>query len=299
MAWQISKRVWENAPTTVAKNDRLMLLALADCADEFGVCWPGYDKLAGMVGVDPRSAMRLVQHLESQKQIIILKQSGKSGGRGYTNLYFVVTGLSQDDIKKTLETHPMFTDKGDKIDTLLSQKKGDKIDEKGDIFSQKGDKILKRVTHVSPEPSIEPSLIEPSFKPERDARACNEKPTQNLKLIPAIVIFEEVVNDKDISLNASQVKAILEIVGDSSSALEKWRQVVDAWRVAGHKATNITGQLDWFRNGIPTYNGNNGVKTNGQYKQQRQSNTIISPTPEAEARLRRMAATLEAADGSG
>lgn len=43
--------------------DRLMLLALADNANDAGVCWPGYSTLAQKCAVDRRSAIRTIARL--------------------------------------------------------------------------------------------------------------------------------------------------------------------------------------------------------------------------------------------
>lgn len=185
MSWETSKRVWENVPPSVTKNERLALLALAERSDKYGVCWPGYEDIGRLVGVDPRSAMRLIKSLEKQKQILILPQMGMRGGRGYTNLYLVITGLSPENINEIITNHPSFNGKGDKIYTLLGYKKGDKTDikgvetvthnhekgdnldplnqEKGDNFDKKGDKNQLKGDKLSPEP-IEPSSIEPNIK---------------------------------------------------------------------------------------------------------------------------------------
>jgi hypothetical protein len=267
MAWQTSKRVWDKAPSTVTKNDRLMLLALAECADEFGVCWPGYDRLAGMVGVDPRSAMRLIQHLETQKQIIILKQSGKNGGRGYTNLYLIVTGLGQDDIKRILETHPMFTDKGDKIYTLLPLEKGDNLSQKGDNLSQKGDKNNEKGDiAMSPEPckpSIEPS-IEPSFTPEEKRSA--EKPKPGRARPPKSPAYQVYVEKTEYyAITKEWIEKMTSIIGDKPESLERWGETITCFTGKGKWKGNVEGMLDWFQNGIPAYY-QSGDKTNGHQR---------------------------------
>lgn len=167
MSWETSKRVWENVPPSVTKNERLALLALAERSDKYGVCWPGYEDIGRLVGVDPRSAMRLIEKLEKGNQVIVLRQMGMRGGRGYTNLYFVITGLSAQEAKVITQNHPILKEKGDKIYTLIYTKLGDSLDtlnqEKGDNFNEKGDKNQLKGDKLSPEP-IEPSSIEPNIK---------------------------------------------------------------------------------------------------------------------------------------
>jgi len=47
-------------------------------------------------------------------------------------------------------------------------------------------------------------------------------------------------------------------VGTEPRALDKWKATINAWLAAGYKPRNITGMLDWFRDGIPKRPRNNG-----------------------------------------
>jgi hypothetical protein len=51
------------------------------------------------------------------------------------------------------------------------------------------------------------------------------------------------------------------------SDLDKWRSVVIAWQQAGYNPKNISGQLDWYKDGIPK-NGNGNGKYPAQAKQE-------------------------------
>lgn len=101
MAWQTSKRVWNHAPD-IKQSEKLVLLALAEKSDEHGVCWPGYDTIADMVGIERRSAIRLVASLKEKGHIWIREHVG----RGNSNTYFVVSGLTETEIACTLTDHP-------------------------------------------------------------------------------------------------------------------------------------------------------------------------------------------------
>lgn len=108
MAWQVSKRVWDSIKTEGDKkkdidaSERLVLLALADKADENGICWPKFDTsyqtLADMVGVNRRSAMRLVENLCDIGHL----WKSETAGRGHSNTFIVTIGLSQPEIKERL-----------------------------------------------------------------------------------------------------------------------------------------------------------------------------------------------------
>lgn len=108
MAWQVSKRVWDSVKTKGDKkkgidaSERLMLLALADKADEDGICWPKYDTsyqtLGDLVGVNRRSAMRLADNLAKVGHI----WKSETAGRGHSNIFIVTIGLSGDEVKDRL-----------------------------------------------------------------------------------------------------------------------------------------------------------------------------------------------------
>ena len=82
--------------------------------------------------------------------------------------------------------------------------------------------------------------------------------------IPAARIFVEVTGKY--VLNNTQIREIDERIGRDPPALEKWRETVKAWQLAGNKINGIKGMLDWFRDGIPVYNKQNGAMNNGTHQ---------------------------------
>lgn len=101
MSWQITKRVWDST-SHLKTTEKLMLLALAEHADELGVCWPAYDTLARMTGLNRRSTIRVVAALETNGAIWVRP----GAGRGCSNHYLVAAGLDQEQIAHILHTHP-------------------------------------------------------------------------------------------------------------------------------------------------------------------------------------------------
>lgn len=83
-------------------------------------------------------------------------------------------------------------------------------------------------------------------------------------VIPSVKIFVETTGKY--ALNKTQIKAIESEVGNTPASLEKWQSVVTAWQLAGYKLTNVTGMIDWFKNGIPVYKNGKGANGNGTYK---------------------------------
>jgi DNA-binding MarR family transcriptional regulator len=102
MAWQVSKRVWDHTRIKTKEDKdkfkpahRLVLLALAEIADENGICWPKFDTsyqtLADMAGIERRSAIRVIDDLIRDGYLF----KGDTKGRGNSNVYIVTIGLSE------------------------------------------------------------------------------------------------------------------------------------------------------------------------------------------------------------
>lgn len=73
----------------------------------------------------------------------------------------------------------------------------------------------------------------------------------------AVEVFYERHSINEVRLSAPKEDDLLKAVTD----LERWREVVIAWEQSDYKPTNIKGQLDWYREGIPERNGNAGNGT--------------------------------------
>lgn len=58
--------------------DRLMLVALADNANDEGVCWPSIPTLAKKCAVEPRTAQRTIRRLEEKGYLVTEDRPGKS-----------------------------------------------------------------------------------------------------------------------------------------------------------------------------------------------------------------------------
>ena len=79
--------VWDHS--TVGGTERLVLLALADCANDEGrECWPSIATLARKCRVDERTVQRVIRRLAERGHLLILPSSG---GRA-ANRYAVLMG---------------------------------------------------------------------------------------------------------------------------------------------------------------------------------------------------------------
>ncbi len=152
MSVKIMTMVWEHAPCH--ENPLIILLALADWANDEGLCWPSMQKLADKARIDKRSARRIIRKLIADGLVTIAEEGG---GRAKQNIYRVETGalcppIEKEDIRNA--------DTGDtKRGTLEAQK--------GTLEAQRGTFPAQKRTPVSPDPLVEPS-VEPSEDPPRE-----------------------------------------------------------------------------------------------------------------------------------
>lgn len=86
MSVRVSALVWRNGPTKAA--DQLMMLALADNADDHGFCWPGLATLAAKCRVSESAARRTLHRLQDDGWLTIRAGGGRRpDGRGIPNSY--------------------------------------------------------------------------------------------------------------------------------------------------------------------------------------------------------------------
>ncbi len=78
MSW-----VWQQPIKSTAK---LVLLALADCANDDGKCWPGIETVAKKCGIGRNTAIENIRKLKKQGLIMSVRRYTESGRRT-SNLY--------------------------------------------------------------------------------------------------------------------------------------------------------------------------------------------------------------------
>ena len=93
MAIGVMSYVWKNSK---AKSTKLLLmLALADHADDDGYCWPRIETLAHKIRMSSRSVRRFVQELEQQGELLVIRDHRN-------NRYIVTMDRSREEIKAVL-----------------------------------------------------------------------------------------------------------------------------------------------------------------------------------------------------
>jgi hypothetical protein len=290
--------VWD---ADLPQNEKLILLAYADYAAHDGTgIYPSVGRMAWKTGYCERTVQRVTKELISHG---ILKSTGTHGKFG-TNTYTLdVSALPQ---------RPAYG----------QEKGGDKMSG-GDTVSPGGrQNVTLGGDKMSPEPSCKPSVepsskkigaSAPSFFPEQfetsiadikdltftmaqyqqmlqaeqdrgdDARVTLVdylKRKTGGSLHPAIQIFREEMEHYP---RKNQFDDIIERVG-ANGRLEFWRDVVNAWKLAGYNPYNVLGMLDCVERGeLPNPQTTGGFnaksrRTNGAGQGQR--GAVYEPTAE-------------------
>lgn len=144
MSIKLMAQVWDEA-TRLDGSELIVMLCLADHANDDGVCWPSTQRIADRCRVTKRHAIRLLARLERGGYIRTHKENGKA-----TRYTLNVTGdIAMSPVQNVTGDIPAQTGDIQGIPT------GDIQVQTGDIQGATGDIAM------SPEPSIEPSLYDP------------------------------------------------------------------------------------------------------------------------------------------
>lgn len=96
---KVSERVWKD--TTQSGVTLLVLLALADHANDEGVCWPSQSTLAARCRCGIRSVKLAIQTLVEKEDIEVLKQGGTFKNGKYTHSIYSLKKYLPSGAKKT------------------------------------------------------------------------------------------------------------------------------------------------------------------------------------------------------
>ena len=204
MSIKIMTRVWDNGPDN--QGELLVLLALADFADDAGNCWPSLATIAKKARIQERSARRIVRRLEDAGYL----QTVVGGGRHGCNQYRV-----NPDIKSPRTESPPDRD-APKTRTLTTQ---------------------------NPDPSVPRTVIEPPIEPSEsnNARAILDVLCQwaSEEAARSFVAYRRKQKGKALTLTASkrmasQLEQIAQRGGDVDDALgmaeeRGWQSVQADW----------------------------------------------------------------------
>lgn len=105
MSLATSRRVWSTAPKDIKGGEFTLLLALADYADDRGICWPNLKQAAEKAHLEERQATNLLRKLEQRGEVLVARKPGRGGGI----FCAVLTGMS--DTQKVQTLHHFHTEK--------------------------------------------------------------------------------------------------------------------------------------------------------------------------------------------
>lgn len=164
MSIKYMDRVWENKEL---KHGRLILmLALADHANDAGECWPSQRHLQDKTRLTERQLRRLIDDLANDGYLVVM-EAGK--GRGKKTHYRIFPQPLKADILSETKADILSQEKR----TFSTPKSGQNVQVKADISEQKADISDAIQSHARSEPPIEPtgepSMESSSSEDEEDA----------------------------------------------------------------------------------------------------------------------------------
>ncbi|MBN1454300.1 MAG: helix-turn-helix domain-containing protein [Anaerolineales bacterium] len=153
MSVETTNRVWKHSQKGGAA--LLLLLAMADWADDWGYCYPSVDKMAIKCRQTERNILNLTRNLEAAGELRRIAR-GKGGRGKYSgSVYQVITGMTADQIAASERLSPTGIGALEKLQSgemlpLVPRKSKEKTDEKisGENFS--GEKTSPDFSPVYP-----------------------------------------------------------------------------------------------------------------------------------------------------
>lgn len=289
MSVKVMSRVWDHS--TQDGSSLLVLLALADHADEDGVCWPGIERVAAKARVSERQAQRVIKALEEKGEVLTQFQRGHRGGRGYTNRYLIATGMSAHEIEqamvKRFEVEPTLARRV--ADYLIDLQNGGNIEGKKPesdprlelpwIVCKKGDKQgkkrkrvtsrVKRVTSRDKKGDIAMSYEPSENHQEEPPLIHGENPQQEKALTPSRQIFETLADicRCNIKLMAGRVGKTGKELREAGATPESLKAFGEWWythKYLGKQDKPPTlPQVKEFWGEFEAFTKRNGATTNG------------------------------------
>lgn len=280
MSIKVMTRVWEHAQHK--ESTLLILLALADFADDNGICWPEVPTLAAKARVSDRRATDIIQALEKDGSIVFKR----GGGRGKRSLYGVLVGLNDEQKEKVKLIHRNYFTENKTVKPAV--RKGELQRKEKVNYSVNSSTVSAQQDASNPDPIRQGSVKEPSERGNEQ-----KKQAQAPARTPALLAyFEAYPNER---LNADQVEQINSTVVDIS----KWLDVLKYWKGSGYRAQSIPKMLDRYLTGATVANDRPGG--NGRHTSERVAPTAnlaprtpppadVKPPQEVAARMKELIA---------
>ena len=238
------------------RGTRAVMNLLADYAtDENGEAWPGHQRLAAESGLSERTVTRAItalieageieliepsrQHKEPRYRILLTEQGRQIDHARVDNVTARVDNVTArvDNVTSTYMEEPQ------------EPNKRTAVEPEGGICASVRD-LPRQQNSPNPLDYFDPSKLVNGRMPPGSGANPIEAYLESYSIDEIRhrrVTFDPVMRD--------------ELIAQVTN-LDRWREIVRAWKLSGFKADNWSGQLDWYRNGV-----NPGGKRNGSYRQ--------------------------------
>lgn len=229
MSVKVMARVWERSRHSGGA--LVLLLAMADFADDDGRCWPAVSTLATKSRMSERNARYALRALEASGEI----RTVEGGGRSQTNGYVVTL----DEVRGTEKGGSPLPERGQSL-------QGAKI-AGGQPTSEKGGNPLpKKGQPIAPDPSL--TIIEPSEETETtdgapapvavgDAHA--DEPAKREPLGPGSKLYKRLTRVTPNIEQRAQLDEAFEKYGP-----DRMESVIRDWLLKGYRKQNVKGMLN-------------------------------------------------------
>lgn len=236
----------------------LVLLAMADYANEEHECRPSVAALARKARLSDRQVSRILKQLRTDGVIVAVGQHPTTQGSPIV-IYRINMNAFMGD-----KTTPIATQKGDTVTPI----KGDTVTPKNPEVIAKGDICdMLRVTPMSDDPSYDPPIelqeeegadapaaAEPAprvawyeAEPEPPVTAIQEQATpaptaKTLTQQPVVSLY------RDAFLRFPPKHQMQWLLGQGIDDLRRWCEVLDIWVGRDWSLKNVKGMVDLYRN---------------------------------------------------
>lgn len=241
MSIEVMTMVWKSDSTNLKGSARLLMLAIADNANEKGYAYPGIEHLSKKTGVSDRQVMRLIQQLEEGGWLKVKRSPNK------VNKYFI----QLDKLKESVGDISSPSLSGDNLSYTSSH--DNTSPESSDNLSR-DTSVTQQVTPMSPEPSINRHYKKESYI--YDAHEENQAIRDVASKIASVV-----VEPYDFGVNEDRFEPVAQMVMNLN-AVDRIDGFSIWWKVNGHY--NTTPYLKSFKNHFKSYLNGDQLNVNGK-----------------------------------
>ena len=215
-------RVWAHSQQKGA--DLVVMLALANRANDSGICWPGQDELAARARVNRRTAQRIVDRLVASGEVVALDRPGKS------YIYAILVGVPDDEKRRRIElakNHQIVT--GDKLSRVTNKlpKQAKLSPPVVQIPAQSGQPVVHSYAQNCTRTIIEPS-VEPSHVHELYLSVFSEPPISgesgDLDELATIYSMDDIKQAMKIAKSKNSRQRVSRKVAYMSGILQDWKR---------------------------------------------------------------------------